>query len=762
MPLGYAVSALPAATRVTPYHADEDDGATMLIETHTLTLSRGREPLLHDLSWGLAAGERWALIGPNGSGKSTLLAALAGDPWVRSAGSVRRAPGVWLSCVMQGEGVVQLAADASLHDLALAACAPLLALAGELANRAEALGSHPSAAELEAYGHWQALFEERGGYNIDARLAANLNQLGLAQAALHEARHASGGERRRARLAGALSSGAEVLLLDEPTNHLDLPTRDALAERLLCHRGGVLFASHDRAWIDRVATHVLRLSDGRAQAYRGGYQRTHAQLQAGAQAQQKAERLQRQRRAALESMAAELRAQGHRGAQVRRKRAERELAGLPSATPSKRSDPQLALRASPAGGLLARLQHLRVEGVVAIEELRLHAGERIALIGPSGVGKSTLLGLIAGERTSDDPRAASWWRGGVSLWHADQHGRGIPDEITPLAALEVWVSRAQAQGLLAQVRLGAACWTRPAANLSGGERARAGLALLMARKPDVVLLDEPTNDLDLPLIEALEQALQASRATLVVASHDAQLIEALQAEVVTIEAGQWVRWRGGLGGWRRGQRRLEVAASAVALLPEAPPAEEEIDWDALRARAEEVLLDPMRWGERERERWLARRREAEEGMLQAWQASMPPAAPPYSTREGGWRVSGEPTPTGMRVWLEDDAAGASLQVRLLHSDAGRIGHLLLTRAHDRSLTRFAEQALVRAAARLALYFHHIDAAQIAGDHAPPDFEALTPGWWVWRRYAMERAEGWRTPAPPTARRRRRRRRARVT
>jgi ATP-binding cassette subfamily F protein 3 len=733
----------------------------MLIETRSLSLQRNREPLLRDLSWTLAAGERWALVGANGSGKSSFLSVLAGAPGaagIMSSGSVRRAPGVWLSVVAQGEGDDRLPTGATLHDLALSACSPLLALADELERRAAELGPESGAGDLDSYGRLQALFQERGGYELAARIAANLNQLGLAAAEATSAAHASGGERRRARLAGALASGAEVLLLDEPTNHLDLANRDALAERLLRHPGGVVFASHDRAWIDRVATHVLLMEGGRARAVRGGYRQAQAQVAEQSEAQLKAARLRRKRAEALAAMAAELRSQGHRGAQVRRKRAERELQEqqrLPSATPPP-TPATLVLRSQPEHGTLARFRHLRAEGIIDLESLALRAGERIALVGPSGVGKSTLLRLLAGERPSDDPRSEAWWRPGTALWHVDQHRRGIPDATTPLEALSAWVSDAQARGFLAQVRLPSEAWSRRADALSGGERARAALALLMARAPDVVLLDEPTNDLDLPMIEALEGALQASRATVVVASHDARLIEALGAEVVTLEGGAWVRWRGGLQGWRRGARRLEPDLEGGSAPSPAPAEAPEVDWDGERQRAEEVLLDPLRWGERERERWLLRRRIAEEAIMQLWQAEHPPAEPPYRTREGGWRVWGEPCEGGMRAWLEDHPPGAGVSLRLLSGLSGRVAHLVREATDDRCLTRAAEAALLRGAARLALYHHAVDAVQIASATAPADFEPLASGWWVWRRAAMERSEGWRTGAPSPRRRRRRR------
>jgi ATP-binding cassette, subfamily F, member 3 len=606
------------------------DRTTMLIETRGLTLRRGDRELLREFDWSVRAGERWALVGPNGVGKSTLLQALAGrsGPAVPE-GHVRRAPGAWVAWVAQHEGDAEVPAGASLRDLAWAACAPLRELGAELERRAAALGAAPSAAELEAYGAWEALFHDRGGYDAETRLDEALTRIGLPAAAHHGAAEASGGERRRARLAGALVAGADVLLLDEPTNHLDLATRGWLAERLARFAGAVVFASHDRAWIDAVATHVLVLGEGAPRSHEGGYSRARRAEDERQRADAKAERLRRKRIAELEAMATELRAQGHRRAEARRRRATRELAGLHAVPPAGRRAraPGVELGAETEGGELARFAHLSAGSVLHDAAFVLRGGERWALVGPSGSGKTTLLRLLAGEIDSEDPRAHRWWRPGTAVWFVDQHDRGLPDDVSPQDALAAWVGATRAASLLGQVRLAREAWSRPAATLSGGERARAGLALLMGREADVLLLDEPTNDLDLPMIEALESALRATRAAVVIATHDARLLEALAAEVVTIEDGACVRWRGGLAGWRRGARRLEpgdpgtvgqqAGAGAMAAVDDPPrdDPEDEGGGDRERAFAEEVLSDPLRWGERERARWLSRRRNAEEALL---------------------------------------------------------------------------------------------------------------------------------------------------
>jgi ATP-binding cassette subfamily F protein 3 len=715
---------------------------------------------------------------------------------------VRRAPGVWWTHVRQAE------ADdpedgARLLDLAAAALAPLRALGAEVAATALALGDRPDAAALDAYGALQAAFEARGGYAADRRLAEALDRVGLADAAERAAAAASGGERRRARLAGALAAGVDVLLLDEPTNHLDLEARSWLGQRLLAHAGAVVFASHDRALIDAVATHVLVLGEpGPHRVRRGGwsaYVRDRAHADAS---DAKAAKLRARRVAELEAMAAELRAQGHRTAQVRRRRAEREAATLraeAAPTPGA-SGPRIALAgaAVAAGGEVARFDHLTWGAVLDDAALTLHAGERLALVGPNGVGKSTLLRLIAGDLASEDPRARAWWRRGARVVHVDQLRRGLDDEVAPREALAAWVSEPRADGLLALVGLPRGAWSRPAATLSGGERARAAAALLMAREADVLLLDEPTNDLDLATIEALEGALAASPATIVIATHDARTIEALGAQVVTFEERRLVRWRGGLDGWRRGARRREPgaegAARAAAALaddalapsrgpegedgeelgpPSVPAAASTTDLaaqDAARTAADLALDDPLRWSERELLRWRERRRSLEEALVLDVDRRLPAPRPAFRTREGGWPVWADRRDDGLAAWLDGGTAdgfiggaadpAAAVAVRVLDADGRRVAHLVVARTDDRALAGWAWLALVVGAARLAFYVFDVDAVQVASDRPPGGgFTAWAPGWWWWPRAELERAEGWgRVEAPRPSRRRRRRRR----
>ncbi len=754
----------------------------ILLSTEDLLLRQGERELLRLPAFALRQGWRVGLVGANGSGKSSLLAILAGRV-APADGRVLRPPGVAVQLVEQA---TEAPAAATLWELARREAAALEALERELERAQRGAAASADADAGLRYAELLSLFERRGGFTLEARLRAGLARVELpASAWLRDAAEASGGERQRARLVGALALGADVLLLDEPSNHLDLHARDWLAEQIVAQRGAVMLASHDRALLDAVCTHVARIEAGRLILRRGGYAQVASAEASEARAGARQAAARARRVTELEHMAAELARFGHRGAQARKRRAERERAALkavvPAAGPVRSAPPQRRDGASERPrdrptGVVLRARHLRVDGILDDTDLELSAGQRIALLGPSGSGKSTVLALLAGITASSDPRSQLAWLAGTSLLHLDQIWRGLEPESSPRAALEAWVSAAQANGALAEAGLPHAAWDRPSASLSGGERGRAALALLAVRQADVVLLDEPTNDLDLPAIEALEALLCDSAATIVLASHDQTLVRALEAEVWSVEAGELVRYRGGIDGYRRGSRRLEsgllersdmgeAAGNAGTAGATEPPgsaqaaADAAQALDARRAAAEAALEDPARWSARALARWRERRADAEAALLTAWEADAPVPAARYRTREAGVAVLADRDGDGLRVWLED---GPGLRVRRI----GEVAHLVAEELPERSIVPWAWRALCDGAARLAHYLLPVVAVQVAS-REPLDggtFEPLAQGWWVCRRARLERCEGWLRPPPDqgdTPRRRTRRRRARA-
>lgn len=767
----------------------------VLLATDGLLLRRGARDLVRVPALALREGWRVGVVGPNGSGKTTLLLALAGR-FQPAEGRVLRPPGVDVALLAQAATAPP---RGTLWDLAAAELAGLQALAHELERARPAADDPRDTGAGLRYADLLATFDQRGGFTAEARLRVGLSRVGVPEAAWpRPAEQAAGGERQRARLVGALTAASDVLLLDEPSNHLDLKGRAWLVEHLQARRGAVVLASHDRALLERVCTHVGRIEGGQLVVRRGSYAEVTQRVAGEARGRTRRDAARARRVAELERMAAELASFGHRGAQARKRRAERERvalqarAGAASTPPEPAPATVVATRsgaAAPAArgseaanGPLLRARHLRVEGVLDDEHLELAAGQRLALVGPSGSGKSSLLALLAGARASDDMRTDLAWAAGTSLLYLDQVHRGLDPEASARAALEAWVTPAQTAGALAAAGLPHTVWERPSGSLSGGERARAALALLSVREADVLVLDEPTNDLDLPGIEALEALLCASRACIVLASHDEALVRALAAEVCAIEAGALVRYRGGLDGYRRGARRLEpTAADRLHDLgedrldrpdapdapdaphpPDAPDApatstrtdsttnaERETALEAERRAAEAALEDPLRLSERALERWRERRANAEAALLAGWDASLPPPEPRFRTREAGLPVFADRDGEDLVVQLGD---GPALKVRRI----GTVAHALPMPppegAGERSVLPWAWRALCHGAARLALYLLPVEVVQVASREAlgGGPFERLDDTWWVARRTDLERSEGWLRVAAPTA------------
>jgi ATPase subunit of ABC transporter with duplicated ATPase domains len=527
-----------------------------------LDKAHGAATILAGVSVTVAPGDVLGIVGPNGAGKSTLLRLLAGlDRPDR--GSVRltagtagylpqepdRAPGERLhDYLARRTGVA--AADARVQ----AATAELAVEAADAADR-----------YADAFEGWLDL----GGADLEPRAETVMRDLGLDPALLDLQTVAlSGGQAARASLAAILLSRFDVLLLDEPTNDLDFDGLERL-ERFVAERpGGAVIVSHDRAFLARTVTRVLELDEiaHSASEYGGGWA-GYLELRATA-ARHAEERYETYsiRRERLEDRGRRQRQWSETG--VRRAKA-------PGAEPDKnvraakiaRSEKQASkVRATEkaierleavdkpwrrwelqlrfGGGERSGDVTVRLDGALLRRgsftlgplDLELAWGERVALVGPNGSGKTTLVEALLGHLPLD---AGTRWVGpGVRAGTLDQARRGFDG---PAALIDTWVAASamslqDARSLLAKFGLESDAVARPAAGLSPGERTRASLALLMASGANWLVLDEPTNHLDLPAIEQLETALDAYEGTLLLVTHDRELLEAVELDR-TIELG---------------------------------------------------------------------------------------------------------------------------------------------------------------------------------------------------------------------------------
>jgi ATPase subunit of ABC transporter with duplicated ATPase domains len=549
-----------------------------MLAARGVTVVRGAQVVLDAVDLVVDGASRVGVLGRNGAGKSTLLRVLAGLE-APTGGVVERSPPALTVGYLAQEpdplaGETTAAYLRRRTGLAAAEAAMEAALA--------AMRRRPGRGELQAYDDTLARFLALGGGDHDARAPRVLADVGLRADALDlPVGGLSGGEQVKAGLAAVLLARFDVLLLDEPTNNLDFDGLERL-ERFLAGEErsaggtggsqggppvGVVLVSHDRAFLSATTTRIaeLDLHSHRLSEYGGGYdayqeERRRRREQAYASYEEaRAERARleasaRQKRDWAQSRRGERRTDNDRALAGRRK--ERATAGATRAKAIERRIERLGDPEKPWEGwdLRMSLRAGRRSGTVAASlagavvqrgrfrlgpvDLELRWRDRLALTGPNGAGKSTLLGLLAGELR---PTAGSVRLGaGVVVGHLGQDREPGPGTLLDALRERTDLSVEQARSLLAKFDLGAEHAGRVEAELSPGERSRAGLAMLVARGTNLLLLDEPTNHLDLDAIEELEQALAGYDGTLVVVSHDRRLLQGLRLD-----------------------RRLEVAAGAV-------------------------------------------------------------------------------------------------------------------------------------------------------------------------------------------------------
>jgi ATP-binding cassette subfamily F protein uup len=498
-------------------------------------LAFGAHPLLDRADFALETGERVGLIGRNGTGKSSLLEIIAGRAALDD-GELQRPSGLRVVSIRQEPELPQAA---TLREA--------LALWANLA----------------------AIDDERARWRIDARLVEYLHRFGLEGTS--GLGGLSGGERKRAALAGAFALEPDVLLLDEPTNHLDIDGIERL-EGLLLEGPAAIVVTHDRAFLDRVATRIVELDRGLLRSYPGNY---------AAYERRKAEQLADE--AVLNRKFDKFWAQEEvwirKGVEARRTRNEGRVKRLErlrverDARRERMGNVKLALDAGERSGkLVAELRNVSKSfgGQVIVRDLdlRVMRGDRLGLVGPNGAGKSTLLKLILGELPPDAGEVRSGSQ--VSVAYFDQLRAQLDLEATVAATVSPnsdWVgegeSRRHVVSYLADFLFPAQRAESPVRMLSGGERNRLLLARLFARPANVLVMDEPTNDLDIESLELLEQTLQEYPGTLLLVSHDRTFLDNVVTQVLApLGDGRWREYVGGYSDWVR--QRPAAAAAQIA------------------------------------------------------------------------------------------------------------------------------------------------------------------------------------------------------
>ena len=539
-------------------------------------LAYGHVALLDGAAFSLEAGERLGLIGRNGAGKSSLLKIVAG----------LERPDDGLLQVTQGLRIRYVAQEPELDPAATVFDVVSLGVAEAKAVRAE-YEVHAPGSDLDAL---QTRIEALDAWTWEQRVETTLSHLHLDGARL--VGELSGGMKKRVALAQALVALPDVLLLDEPTNHLDLDSIAWLEELLRGFKGAVMLITHDRAFLDNVVTRIVELDRGLLRSYPGNfaaYERTKEdQLAAEALANARADKL-----LAQEEVWVRKGVEARRTRSVGRVARLKALRGQRAARRETLGQVRLELDAGvPSGRVVAELKDvtMRFGDKVLIDRFSatILRGDKVGLIGPNGTGKTTLLKIVLGEL---QPTAGSVRRGTrLEVAYFDQMRNKLDldatlaDTISPGSEwVEIGGQRKHVMSYLSDFLFAPERANSPLRTLSGGERNRVLLARLFALPANVLVLDEPTNDLDIDTLELLEELLQGYAGTVFLVSHDRRFLDNVVTSTIAWEGdvapGLWREYEGGYEDWLVQKQRADALREAARPLPPsvAPAAREPAD-----------------------------------------------------------------------------------------------------------------------------------------------------------------------------------------
>ncbi len=536
------------------------------------SLAYGHHALLDHASFQLDAGERVGLIGRNGAGKSSLLKVIAGTSKLDD-GTVWRDPGARVVYVPQEP---ELDATHTVFEAVSEGLGNLQQTIVDYHQVTHDMGM-PDADIDALMTRMQALqhdLDAHNGWAAQSRVEAVLSRLNLDADALIST--LSGGWRKRVALGRALVAEPEVLLLDEPTNHLDLSAIEWLEDLLLGFNGSVLFITHDRRFLDRLATRITELDRGKLTDFTGNF----------TQYQAKKEELlavEETHAAKFDKFLAQEEVWIRQGIKARRTRNEGRVRRLESlrleraARRERQGNVKLNVDAGERSGkLIAELENVSKSygDKVLIKDFstRILRGDKIGLLGPNGIGKTTLLKLILGEIEADSGHIERGSKQSVAYF--DQMREQLNEEATLADTIspgsdfvEIGNERKHVISYLEDFLFPPQRSRSPVKSLSGGERNRLLLARLFARPANILVLDEPTNDLDIDTLELLENLLQDFNGTLFLVSHDRAFLENTVTQVIAFEGnGKLTEFGGGYDDWQRyTQKRIEdEKASSIA------------------------------------------------------------------------------------------------------------------------------------------------------------------------------------------------------
>jgi len=539
-----------------------------IVAADHLSIAFGHLPLVDDASLVIEPGERVAVIGRNGTGKSTLLRIVNGE-LAPDSGTMWKAAGVRTARLDQD---ATLSDSRPVFDVVAEGLGDLSDLVAAYHHAAVLVADASTPDRLDRLGRLQHELEERDGWRLEQRVEQVLSHLELPADASVDT--LSGGWRRRVLLARALVSEPDLLLLDEPTNHLDIDAIAWLETYLAEFPGAVLFVTHDRAFLQRLASRILELDRGRVTSWPGDYAtflRKKEEWLANEAVQQDK----------FDKRLAEEEVWLRQGVKARRTRNEGRVRALLAMR-----EERAAVRAR-MGTVRLQVEHADPTGRVVFEaegvwkafdkktvvggfSARIMRGDRVGLIGPNGAGKTTLLRLLLGELTPDE--GAVRQGANVQVAYYDQQREQLDPDRTVFDTIgdgnEVVTVAGQARhvnGYLRDFLFPPERARSPVKALSGGERNRLLLARLFTRPANVLVLDEPTNDLDLETLELLEALLVEWPGTLLLVSHDRVFLDNVVTSTLVFEGdGRVAEYVGGYEDWVRVRRAVASAEKRSA------------------------------------------------------------------------------------------------------------------------------------------------------------------------------------------------------
>ena len=543
-----------------------------LVSLQAVDYGVGGPLLLDGVDFSVEAGERVALIGRNGAGKSTLLKLLDGtlrpdDGAVRIEGGSR---------VARLEQEVPAGAEGDVWDVVAGGLGEVGAWLAEFHHL-----SHAAVVDTDALARVQARIEDAGGWSLDQRVAETLQRLGLDGDAAFAG--LSGGLKRRVLLARALVSAPDVLLLDEPTNHLDIAAIDWLEGLLLAWNGALVFVTHDRRFLRALATRIVEVDRGRVTSWPGDWanylRRREERLNAEAQEAARFDKLLAQEEAWI-----------RQGIKARRTRDEGRVRRLEAmrVERSQRRDLAGNVRMEAAQGEASGKKMIEAKDVafaygggtpvVRDFSTTILRGDRIGLVGPNGSGKTTLLRLLLGELapTSGSIRVGS----NLQVAYFDQQRATLREDWNAIENVaegreSVTVNGRQKHviGYLQDFLFTPERARAPITRLSGGERNRLLLARLFSQPSNLLVMDEPTNDLDVETLELLEELLGDYAGTLLLVSHDREFLDNVVTSTLVMEGdGSVGEYVGGYSDWERQRGVASPATDAPRAVPQEKPA----------------------------------------------------------------------------------------------------------------------------------------------------------------------------------------------